>query len=105
VAHIFIESCQGHGIGGWPLCVQFLMQLTSPAVGGRNGDLEMSPEPKPKRKREDLTLKLKVTTWRQLDRAAKLQNMTQVEVITDALDSYVALLTCGLLLKPIETPE
>ena len=65
----------------------------------------MSQVPKPKCKKEDLTLKLKVTTWRQLDRAAKLQNKTQEEVIADALDSYVALLICGFLLKPIRIPE
>lgn len=79
-------------IGGWPLCVQFLTQLASPAVGGRNGDLEMLQKPKPKRRGKDLTLMLKVTTWRQLERAATLQNKTQDEFIADALDSYLDLI-------------
>ena len=46
--------------------------------------------PKPKRKSKKVMLK--VTTLRTLDRAAKLQNKTQDQIIADALDSYVALI-------------
>lgn len=35
---------------------------------------------------------LKVTTLMQLDRAAKLQNKTQDQIITEALDSYLDLI-------------
>jgi hypothetical protein len=46
--------------------------------------------PKPKRKRK--TLMLKVSTLKQLDRVAKLQNKTQDEFIAEVLDSYLDLI-------------
>jgi hypothetical protein len=69
--------------------VHFLTYGANPAVSGRIGDLEMLG-PKPKRKSKKVMLK--VTTLRTLDRAAKLQNKTQDQIIADALDSYVALI-------------